>query len=691
MYKHLLKLILIILFISCNNPKPLVSLNQNWEILEKPFVPSMDLTPITNPKDQTWNKIQNDFRFKSKDPKEYFLIRIPIPKNSLLRPAVQVMQNVAAISVYANSKLIYKSNDSSIFEPGKFTGWITHVFNIPNGIDDFIYISIYTETNDILLPPVLDEYENLIRIIIQRNLFSVGIIAIAVTFGITFLLSLLGRKFDRLSFSVGAFFICISIWLFCVNPLSHLIIPLTPFRVYFEYCSLYLAPAAVLLFSTSIFRSRLNPYMVAYALMFLCYAVITWLLDLFRIFPLWKTLIPFHILLILGVILFIVQLIRYTLKNNQEARILIVGMTILTLTAIHDMLNVLGFIDDSMLMAYGTFSFFLSMAAVALYRIKGLHTNLQKFSKELQKKNKSLIDLNKNLEGKVYTRTKEVTEKMKLINDLNIQQTGDYFLTSLIQQPLAKNGNTSDLVKTNFIIKQKKSFEFNKRDSDLGGDICITYTLKFPESNSKYVFFFNGDAMGKSMQGAGGAIVAGTVINSILAGFYTSINSLQSPRDWLYYTCKEIDKSFQTFDGSMLLSGVIGLINETTGELWYANSEHPRTVLFRDEKASFLDSDDESFFKFGSGVVIDYIIQRFELKAGDTLICGSDGRDDLDVSELGSERKINYDEKLFLKIVEYSRGDLDTILSNVLNAGKITDDLSLLQIQFQTSSISKFS
>ncbi len=115
--------------------------------------------------------------------------------------------------------------------------------------------------------------------------------------------------------------------------------------------------------------------------------------------------------------------------------------------------------------------------------------------------------------------TKEVREKMELIEALKVQQDGDYFLTSLLAKPLFYNANKSKLVKTEFIIKQKKQFEFKRKQADLGGDICITGNLRLGTKDKfkRYTMAMNGDAMGKSMQGAGGSLVMGVVMNSIMA------------------------------------------------------------------------------------------------------------------------------------------------------------------------------
>lgn len=689
MSRLFIKLLLALLYLFTLNiySQETLRLDSGWQILELPFKPVESLEAIENPDKFEWKNIPSKKIFSNSNRQEYTLMRIPIPENQLKDPAVFIPKTLFAISAYLDGKEIYKFYDSSIFDPGKFLGWINHLFQIPkNSKSKYIYISIYTEFSSMLIAPSLGNHDEILSDTFVTNLPALAVVVISSSLGIAFFASFLLRRSDKFSLALTIFFIFISIWLFNINYISQLILPISPMRLRLEYVSLYIAPFGIILFITTIFRSRLNLVFMGIGYLFLAYAFFALLFDVIGFFPIWKTLIPFDLILSISMLLYFFQIIRFALKKNLEARILSIGAISLVVFAVHDVFIVLGIISANMLMHIGTLFFFLSISGVALSRISELYISLKRFSKELQLKNKSLGELNRKLESKVIERTREVTEKMEQIHSLNIQQTGDYFLTSLIQQPLTRNDNTSNLVKTEFFIEQKKKFEFQKRNSDLGGDICITNLLEFPTRSGKYIFFFNGDAMGKSMQGAGGAIVAGTVMNSILTSFNTSLAAKLTPREWLLATCKEIDKIFETFNGSMLLSGVLGLIHETTGEVLYANAEHPKTVLFRDQEASFLDSDEDSFFKFGSGIIDEFIVQHFTLHPGDILICGSDGRDDLDLSENQDNKKnINYDATLFLRIVETAKADLKEIVNNINHTGKVTDDLSLMQIKFHTN------
>ncbi|EMJ97828.1 MULTISPECIES: PP2C family protein-serine/threonine phosphatase [unclassified Leptospira] len=289
------------------------------------------------------------------------------------------------------------------------------------------------------------------------------------------------------------------------------------------------------------------------------------------------------------------------------------------------------------------------------------------------------------LEEKVEERTKEVQEKMEEVQRLKIQQDGDYFLTSLLAKPLFYNANKSSKVNTNFIIRQKKYFEFRNKQGELGGDICLTGNLRLgtPDNYRKFTMAMNGDAMGKSMQGAGGSLVMGVVMNSIMARSAANKRILaKTPEEWLAETYTEVHSVFKSFDGTMVISATVILIDDDTGEMYYWNAEHPFSVLYRDGKASFIENTLE-LRKLGLDSEFEFKVKKFQLHPGDLIILASDGRDDLLLSEHNNKRVINEDENVFLDVVERSQGDIKTIEKNIRSIGEVIDDLSILRIGFQ--------
>ncbi|MCB1177979.1 MAG: SpoIIE family protein phosphatase [Leptospiraceae bacterium] len=314
-----------------------------------------------------------------------------------------------------------------------------------------------------------------------------------------------------------------------------------------------------------------------------------------------------------------------------------------------------------------------------------LSNSFNSMVESIKEARKELQNYANTLEEKVKERTKEVEEKMEEVQTLKVQQDGDYFLTSLLTKPLFINANKSENVKTEFLIRQKKTFEFRKRHAELGGDVCITGNLKLgtPDYYKQYTMAMNGDAMGKSMQGAGGALVMGVVMNSIMARSASNKKVLNvSPEQWMREAYHECNAVFKSFNGTMVLSATVVLIDDTSGEMFYWNAEHPFTILYRDGKASFIENDLQ-LRKLGLDSEFEFKVNKFQLVSGDLILFGSDGKDDIDLTPNESYRSINEDENLILHLVEETEASLEKIEGMLKAKGNIPDDLSIMKVSFQ--------
>ncbi|HNF14277.1 MAG TPA: SpoIIE family protein phosphatase [Leptospiraceae bacterium] len=672
----------LILFSSIELTADSIPLREGWEVLDTDL-PVEEISADKISFLEGWKKYSTNIPLTAE---KTHLLKLRLPEKEFRQPVLHFGKNIFSFEVIYAGKSVYKFADKTQFEPGRFLGWVSQIVSIPkNREDNTVYLRVYSGAKIGFAAVSYGEKDEIYEEIISSNLPGIAVFVISMLLGIIFFSIYIFSSRDLFYLATASFYIFIGIWLFNINPISQFVLPESPWRLRSEYISLYLAPIGCLFFLESIVISRLNIISRFLRYILFLYAVISAFLDLAGIFPLWKTLIPFDIFLIFSFLHYIYQVIVYSYRGNKEARIIGIGIILLVSFALHDILVVLRVVDNIMLMHLGTLSFILSMTGVAVLRITYLYSDLKKKTRELEENNKALDDLNQNLEHKVVERTKEVTEKMNLIENLMNQQNGDYFLTSLIQKPLLTNRNKSSIVQTEVYIKQKKKFAFNGKESELGGDLCITGNLRFYSETERYVFFFNGDAMGKSMQGAGGAIVAGTVVNNIIARSARDNKVLHmNPDEWLLNTFREIDEIFCTFDGSMLLSAAAGIIQESTGLLWYSNFEHPRTILYRDKRADFIDSEKDSTFKFGSMIEgLEYPIMKFQLEKGDVIIVGSDGRDDLDISRSeGRERIINENYSLILAMTEMARGTISGLLEILPEYGDQTDDISFIRISY---------
>lgn len=282
------------------------------------------------------------------------------------------------------------------------------------------------------------------------------------------------------------------------------------------------------------------------------------------------------------------------------------------------------------------------------------------------------------LEDQVKDRTSRLTQLLE-------QQQGDYFLTSLLLKPFGIETIRNGSVFVESFTRQKKQFVFKEHNHEIGGDLCMSASLKIGGANC--TVFMNADAMGKSIQGAGGAIVLGSVFGSILnrTRLFEDKTIEFTPQRWLRSTFLELSKVFEIFEGSMLVTAILGVIEEATGKTYLVNAEHPSPILYRNGKASLIPT--KHFFN-RIGLPFDpssiFTVQSFQLKPGDSLFIGSDGKDDLIVGirEDGS-KEINENQEAFLSRIEEAKGDLHKIYQDMEEY--LTDDISFLKIEYSFS------
>ena len=255
-------------------------------------------------------------------------------------------------------------------------------------------------------------------------------------------------------------------------------------------------------------------------------------------------------------------------------------------------------------------------------------------------------------------------------------------MISQLARPFEKNTNRSRTIKIDHLTRQKKKFEFNKKTYEIGGDISIFENLIL--SGKPYTVFLNADAMGKSLQGAGGAIVLGAVFRSILSGIRSTKEMSLKPEDLIRMAFMDLQTIFEGFDGAMLISVFLGIIEDETGLMKYVNAEHPSPILYRDGKANFLsgDSDLKKIGFFGNDYNLQ--IESFRFQKGDIFICASDGREDLEVEkEDRSGLTIRTIPEKIPEVVEKAEGRIYGILEEILKYGSFSDDFSILRISFQ--------
>ncbi len=310
---------------------------------------------------------------------------------------------------------------------------------------------------------------------------------------------------------------------------------------------------------------------------------------------------------------------------------------------------------------YGYFSLSGFIFIISIYKLLETHTKLNKIENKL-------VYLESNLKEKTnlsYTLQQEIDLSNQSLN-------AEFYIASLLSEPIVKMSDNSDNFLTNVFIEQKKSFLFKSKLISLGGDLCITKKLFFPNESTNYFFYCNGDATGKSLKGSIGALVAFIFFQIEFAKVID-----KSPEIYLSELLQNLNQLFKIFTGNMYLSLSAGLISEDTGELYYSIAGHPKNILYSEGKVDYLPEYQENLIGNFSDTIK---IFRYTFHINDILYISSDGRESLELGGIYGGA-VSETEKLFLKVIEKSEGDFDFLIQEIKNFGKFFDDFSVIQIK----------
>jgi hypothetical protein len=281
------------------------------------------------------------------------------------------------------------------------------------------------------------------------------------------------------------------------------------------------------------------------------------------------------------------------------------------------------------------------------------------------------------LENVVISRTNKLNESLLNIIKVKTSQEADYFLFYQILNSILSEFNNKT---KNIEIYEKPYhiFEYRGEKKLIGGDICITDLVFI--GGKEFVFLINGDAMGKSLQGAIGALAIGIVVKSYLKENKISNNT--SPELWIYGLFSKLNESFECFEETMFASSCISLLDYNDGFYYQVSSEHPKTILLKSDKANFLNNSVDTCKLGVNGIQSQFKILTKELSPGDIIIIGSDGKDEIIMRDENNKEYYNLDENIFLNIVNETKGNLNEIILSLNKKGKIRDDISIIRLEY---------
>ncbi|MFW7378766.1 MAG: PP2C family protein-serine/threonine phosphatase [Oligoflexus sp.] len=184
----------------------------------------------------------------------------------------------------------------------------------------------------------------------------------------------------------GWFNVCTSIWrIFNVDAeLKVFIIPFSFSWSIIDLVALYMGTFFFCMFCQAVARHQYRPIMRRLALIYLCFPLICFSLELFRVLHLWETLFVFHMIAIASVVIQLSFVIISAIQGSQNARIFLVGNIFVVLSATIDIMAVwLHWGRVPLFLPYGSFAFQISMIMIMF----------RGYSREKEKRFKTISDM----------------------------------------------------------------------------------------------------------------------------------------------------------------------------------------------------------------------------------------------------------------------------------------------------------
>ncbi len=285
---------------------------------------------------------------------------------------------------------------------------------------------------------------------------------------------------------------------------------------------------------------------------------------------------------------------------------------------------------------------------------------------------KELELLNESLEEKVIERTQKLTESLRAVRQLREQQEADYYLVSRLLSPFqAPETNRFGVFHIDTLLVQKKLVELKGRAAALGGDLNLVIPL-----GATRVFVMNADAMGKSLQGASGALLLAALVRSHLESV-TSAENMQPDKVLmdLYYS---IVRLFSAFSGAMTVAYLSLILEVESGQIAALQAGNPDALLLRDKTVTTVFAE-YSCAVPGSENPDRAVVQTLQMNPGDAIILGSDGRSDRRTPQ---EIPGSFEDE-FRFAVRECNGDLNCLFGSMMCYGESTDDVSLVRIMYE--------
>ncbi|MBI3395505.1 MAG: SpoIIE family protein phosphatase [Spirochaetia bacterium] len=598
---------------ACTDKLPGTSIDNGWEVLDStkwngPLGSDVP-PPVAHPEKFPWVPVTQGTRPKGPDA----VFRVPLPRLATNEPALFVPKNTFSFRVYVDGREIYGFSDRSQFAPGRFLGWIWHLIRLPgNPKQPYAYFQIHTDIPIGFPVPVVGERDALFeQLIVVDNLPSLAVVTICFLLAVVFAAAAVRRP-EGFYASLALLYGALGWWLLNVNPAGQLILPTAPWRLITEYITLYIAPAGALFFLESVIpggRWKTTHYM---AWGFLGYAAAALLLDTAGLFPLYRTLIPFDLLMLAAIALFVLRVIRGALRGQPEAKILAIGIACMVIFTLNDIMLILGLLSrfitvNAMRLHWGTLGFILSMAGTAVYRMGSLHRQVKEHAAALETSNQELAGMKDHLQDLVTERTNHLNQAMAELKVRDTQMQTELSLASHIQNQLL----VKLPIELPMMSPRMTMHGWYKPMHMISGDFYDA-----AETPGGRIAILLADVSGHG-------VPAALIMTMVKAFFQEAVLTLESPAEIMAHLNNRLEKDLSR-SGNYVTACMLVIAQDNSVQ--YANAAHRPAFFYKagSGKEEWLDADGMILGAFAAKAE-DYQVRRFNCAKGDQLFLYTDG------------------------------------------------------------------
>ncbi|UCH83119.1 MAG: hypothetical protein JSW50_11700 [Candidatus Latescibacterota bacterium] len=376
-----------------------------------------------------WKPIRSMIEPPGRNGQNFVWYRIRLPQVHWHNPAIYFPTVAVSFEVYLDSTRIYRFGEMRPAENNKNSVVSNHLVPLPAGYPgQTMTVRVFSQVSDAIGLGVYEESvwigseHDLIDILIRTSADSTFVGHLCVFVGLFSALFAIrrfgGRSFFSLSFATFAFFI--GLFFVFSDPFAVYVVKSPGVKLYARFGSFLIFPIGLYVFLQQI--TGPNKLVKSLWMSHVAAAVIIIFLDIINVVALPLSFMSFSAFFACTIAIAAYLAVRAAIGGNRNARIYVIGFTILSLTGLHDLLVGLRHIPFWRWMSHwGALVFIVGLTYILARTFERSHKRLREYSQELEQKSEELHEYSQTLERRVAERTQDLDAKNQELEGTLIQ------------------------------------------------------------------------------------------------------------------------------------------------------------------------------------------------------------------------------------------------------------------------------